>query len=760
VVRVDAESKTTGAARYTADVQLPRMLHAYLVRSPHAHARVVRVDAARAFQADSGVVAVLSSANLENYFPALPAYDSACSDLERDPARQTLPGDRRLFDPIVRFAGEPVVAIVAETESQARWAAGQVDVEYELLPALLDPQAAQQAEAPSIHAHARGNVAVSLSQRRGDPTVALASGDVVVERQFVTSRQKHVQLEPSCCVADVGPDNRVTLYTPTQAPHRVRRTLSRLFGLTLTRVRVLTPAIGGAFGKGDGLTAEPYAMALALIARRPVKLCYSSRDDFVGTESRHPMTIDLHASFRPDGTISALRGRAVVDAGAYLTHSAGVAAVFLRQLVSPYRIEHIDVEAKVVFTNTPVSGAFRGYGGAQACFALEHLVDIGARAVGVDPLEARERMRIRAGDAWGHQHQPIVGDAPGECFKRGAIAIGWADKRRAAPGDAAASTHRRGVGMAWSVWSSGVADRVSALDQSGAVVRVNSDASLDVMSGACDLGTGIKTTLAQICADEFGVPVVNVRVSDPDTEMTPYDTGAHASRSLYRAGKAVQLAAADARRKLLAYAAQVLETSADDLVIAGGRIATRGATQRGMELTSVLRRALMDGHEFNGYADAPRSNAPPFAAQFAEVDVDLETGQVKVLRLVAVQDVGRAINPTIVEGQIQGAVYQGLGYALTEGLIIDPDNGATVNGSFMDYRVLTSADGPLVEPIIVEVPDPSGPFGAKGAGEISLVPTAAAVANAVLHATGASVTHLPLTPERVLAAIQSCARET
>jgi xanthine dehydrogenase molybdenum-binding subunit len=280
------------------------------------------------------------------------------------------------------------------------------------------------------------------------------------------------------------------------------------------------------------------------------------------------------------------------------------------------------------------------------------------------------------------------------------------------------------------------------------------------MSGACDLGTGIKTTLAQICADEFGVPVVNVRVSDPDTEMTPYDTGAHASRSLYRAGKAVQLAAADARRKLLAYAAQVLETSADDLVIAGGRIATRGATQRGMELTSVLRRALMDGHEFNGYADAPRSNAPPFAAQFAEVDVDLETGQVKVLRLVAVQDVGRAINPTIVEGQIQGAVYQGLGYALTEGLIIDPDNGATVNGSFMDYRVLTSADGPLVEPIIVEVPDPSGPFGAKGAGEISLVPTAAAVANAVLHATGASVTHLPLTPERVLAAIQSCARET
>jgi xanthine dehydrogenase molybdenum-binding subunit len=314
--------------------------------------------------------------------------------------------------------------------------------------------------------------------------------------------------------------------------------------------------------------------------------------------------------------------------------------------------------------------------------------------------------------------------------------------------------------MAAVTWKSGVADKPGALDQSGARVLVNDDGSVDVVTAACDLGTGVSTTLAQVAADALGVPLDGVRVTAPDTASTPFDSGAFASRTLYRTGEAVQRAATRAREKILVYAGEQLEAEPGDLELTDGRVSVRGAPSRGIELQQLLLRGLFEGRDFSGQGQTPVSAAPTSAAQFAEVEVDTETGQTRVLRLVAVQDVGRAINPSIVEGQIQGAAHQGLGYAMAEDLVVDQSTGTALTGSFMDYRLLTVADGPLIEPIMVEHPDPSGPFGAKGAGEPSIILTAPAVANAIRAATGATVAELPMTAEAVHRALGERAPRT
>lgn len=744
VPKVDAPAKVTGTSRYVDDLTLPGMLYARLVRGTEAHAEVLRVGDRAALELPE-TVAVLSSDNLVGQVGSLPPYDPACHDFERPDPFSPEPGDARLFSGVVRFVGEPVAAVAATSDAAARRAAGLLEVSYRSLPAVFDVDRAIQEGAPVLHVDAPGNLAARVELRSGDVDGALAAAATVIERRLETSKQKQAQLEPTCCVADPAPDGGVTVWAPGQSPHRARHTLAHLFGLRLSQVRVISPAIGGAFGKGDALTAEPYAVALALATGRPVKLRFTRTDDFVGTESRHPAIVRVTAGFAPDGAIVALRARALLDAGAYRSHSPRIAAIVAKQLVAPYAIRDVDVEVDVVFTNTPVSGAFRGYGGPQAAFPLEHLVDLGAEAAGVDPADARVTM-LRAVE----RDQPGSRAALLDCIQRGRDAVGWDAARRRGPG---AGRLRRGVGMAAVTWKSGVADKPGALDQSAASVLVNDDGSFDVLSAACDLGTGVTTTLAQIAADAIGVPLQAVRVSATDTATTPFDSGAFASRSLYRNGQAVQRAAVQARERILAYAGELLETAPADLELAAGRVVVRGAPQRGIELRRLLLNGLFEGRDLHGHGQTPLTAAATSAAQFAEVEVDVETGQVRVVRLVAVQDVGRAINPTIVEGQIQGGAHQGLGYALSEELVVDPSTGAVLTGSYMDYRLLTVADGPLIEAIMVEHPDPTGPFGAKGVGEPSIIITAPAVANAIRNATGATITRLPMTPEVVHRAI-------
>lgn len=746
---LDALEKVSGRSRYADDIDLPGMLFARLVRGDQAHATVASVDHGSVEHLPA-VVAVLSSVNVGAVFPRARLFDPACHDAEREPPFAPAPGDARLFGATCRYAGEPVAMVVAESDAAALEAAGALRYETLDLPSVVDPETALADGAPTLHESAPGNVAAKLETARGDVDTAL-EGSTQIECRLATSKQKQAQLEPTCCVARPESDGGVTIWSPTQCPHRARRTLAHLFDLPLSKVRIVNPVIGGAFGKGDALTAEHYAVAAALATGRPVKVRMSRVEDFVGTESRHPARATVVAGFAADGTMAALRAHVVLDGGAYLSHSPRIAAVVLKQLAEIYAVPNVDASVTVAFTNTPVSGAFRGYGGPQAAFVLEHVVDLGARRVGADPLEARVRMLRRVEEVGAGSRAGVL-----ECIERGRRAISW-DELRANP--AGHGNVRHGVGMACLMWKSGVADKPGSLDRSGAAVHLLEDGSVDVLSAACDLGTGSRTTLAQIVAEVLGVPYDRVRVSVPDTAVTPYDSGAFASRTLYRAGRAAFDAAAQVREKVLAYAGEVLEASLDDLELVEGRVSVRGSARVGMELAALLERGLFAGKDFRGVGEAGPTSARTAAAEFAEVEVDLETGVTLVRRLVVVQDVGRAINPQIVEGQMQGGAYQGLGYALTEDLVVDDQTGAVLTGSYMDYRVPTAADGPRVETVVVEQPDPTGPFGAKGAGEPSIILVAPAVANAVLHATGASVTTLPMTPERVLTAIRRSVQE-
>jgi xanthine dehydrogenase molybdenum-binding subunit len=748
IPRIESSEKVTGRGRYTTDVELPRMVYARLARTPYPHARIVRVDTTAAL-ALPGVLLVLSSADIASYFPSLPAYDP----VEGPPAGGVdRAGDQRLFDSRVRFAGEAVAMVVAGSDAVARKAVSLLEVEYDELRAVLDPESALAEGGVLVHDGAARNVARQFEQRIGTVEHAFARAALVLERRFVTPRQKQAQLEPTCCVAELDASGRLSVWSAHQSPYRLRDILANIFRFPRAKVRVVTPLIGGAFGKADALTAEPYAVAAALVTRRPVKLRFSRQDDFVGTDARHPTVTNLTVGFHADGTIAALRGRTVVDAGAYLGHSAGVASVLVRQFLAPYRIAHADIEATVVYTNTPVTGAFRGYGGPQACFPLEHTIDLAAHELGVDPLEARKKMRIRVGDNW-RGLGPIISDGLGESLDRGAAAIGWQERQRQGP--VAQGRIRRGVGAACTVWGSGAAGNAGILDYSSADIRINTDGTVTLACGGCDLGTGLRTALAQICAEELGVPFDAVYLTDADTDLAPYDTGAHASRSLYRNGQAVQTASATLRRDVLEYAAASKECAVDDLQLHDGRVTVKGSPGSSVDLAWLARRALHDNRVFRASAGTELANAPTFISQFAEVDVDLDTGVVRVQRLITAQDVGRAINPNIVVGQIQGAAHQGLGYALTETLVLDADTGSLLNGTYMDYRLLTSMDAPPSEVILIEHPHPSGPFGAKGMAELGIIPTAAAVANAILHATGASLTELPMTPARVHAALRA-----
>jgi xanthine dehydrogenase molybdenum-binding subunit len=759
VPRREARSRVVGSVRYVADLRVPSTLHGCLVRSQYPHAIIRDIDASAALEVQ-GVVRVVWAADVEAAWPAMRPFDPACGKIERDPANPNLPGDLRLFDRHVRFAGEPVALVLAETDEAARAGAERVEVDYEPQPPVIDPEAAMRPGAPVIHHGAEGNLSHRLERSAGDVDAAFARAHLVVERTFQTSRQKQAQLEPTGCLVTPEPDGRVTVVTPHQGPHRARAVLAELFGLPLNAVRVVVPPIGGAFGKADGLAPEPYAMAGALLNGRPVRLVFTRQEDFVGTESRHATRTHLAGAFRADGTLIALRGRTIVDAGAYLSHSLNITGVLLGQFLSPYRLEAAHLTADVVFTTTPTSGAFRGYGGPQAAFPLEHLVDLACRELGVDPLEARRRMRTRRGDPWGFKATPLETDVFGTVLDEGARAFGWDAARAATAASGGATertdTRRRGVGMACVVWKSGVYGK--GLDHSGAEVRWLPDGTVHVSSAAIDLGTGIRTTLAQICADSLGVPLETVHLGPTDTDVTPYESGAFASRSLYRNGQAVEVAARQLRAQLVEFAAGLLEIDPRDLDLRDGAVVARDAPERRLALPTVLRKALHAGREFHAHGTAPPVNTPSFSAQFAEVEVDTETGEVSVRRVLAVQDVGRAINPTIVEGQIQGAVHQGLGYALSETLVIDDETGTLVNGTFMDYRVLTSADSPPIYVLLIEEPDPTGPFGAKGIGEPSIVITAPAVANAILDAIGTAPTRLPMTPERVLDALDA-ARE-
>lgn len=742
VPRVDAWDKATGLGQYTGDLYFRNLLHAVLLRSPHAHARIVAIYTEEA-EGLPGVKAVLTHRNT----PRRP-YNAAAHEnvLAFPPAKPV--EDQYLFDRQVRFVGDPVAAVAAVSWDAAREAARAIRVEYEVLPAVFDPPEALAPGAPLVHEGLKSNLLARLSRSTGEPEEAFARSDAVAESTYSTSRQKHCQMEPNVCLARYEANGRLTVWSPTQMPHLVRGLLARLFDLPLHRVRIISPYIGGGFGNRLGMVAEPYAVALALETKGTVRIEYDREEDFSGSETRHPSTIRLRLGGSREGILHAVQAEIFTNTGAYATHGSGVMGVLGNTIPGPYRCPNVQLEGYCVYTNSPVAGAFRGYGGVQAMFAVESQIDELCAKLDMDPLDFRMKNLKQRGDLF--KGNPIASCGLADCIQRGAERIGWREKRRRAADPRGSKAG--GVGMACSMWVSGA--QPAKLDASSSLLKVNEDGTAHLLMGCADAGTGSKTALAQIAAEELGVRFEDLQVTFGDTDVTPFDVGAHASRTCYVAGGAVRLAAAEVKKQILEESAQLLEANPADLIIRDRFIRVQGSPDRQISIGEVARAFHYRGRQFIGKAShSPTLNPPSFAAQFAEVEVDRETGEVRVVHFVVAQDSGRPIHPGIVRGHILGGIQQGLGFALTEDFRLDPA-GRPANPNFADYKLFTARDMPSIEVILVETEEPSGPFGAKGLGEAAMIPTAPAVANAIYHATGVRMTALPMTRERVFDALQ------
>ncbi|MBZ5583817.1 MAG: molybdopterin-dependent oxidoreductase, partial [Acidobacteriia bacterium] len=674
------------------------------------------------------------------------------------------PYDTYLLDSKVRFVGDRVAAVAAESRAIAEQALRLIEVEYEILPAVLDLERAMDDGAPVIHDEpdstgihdASRNIAGYILKELGDPDAAFREADYVFEREFRTPRQQHAMLEPHTTIAWLDAGNRLVLRTSTQVPFHARRQCAMILQIPVQRIHVIKPRIGGGFGGKQEMLLEDICGALALAARRPVKMEYTREEEFFMARSRHPQVLRMKMGVTRNGTILASELRVVASTGAYGSHATTVQGNTGSKVLPLYRARHMRFECHVVYTNTPVAGAFRGYGCPQGFFAQESLVDEIARELGMDPIEFHKRNMIRLGDVdelsavlgEGKKGLPRVVRSCGlrECIDRGAEAMGWARKRAKASGRK--GRLRRGVGMSCSMQGSGIA----GVDWASAFLKLNEDGSFNLQVGASDVGAGADTVLAQIAAEALGVSLGKIVVASADTDFTPFDVGAYASSTTIISGGAVKKAAEKVRQQICCVAARMLDAAPDTLVCRDDRVFA--GEEKSITLAEVAMRALykektqiMDGaSHFN--TDSP----PPFCATFAEVEVDVETGRVKVLNLISAVDPGTAINPKQAEGQVEGAAAQGLGFALTEEMILD-GNGRMLNPTFLDYKIMGPKDLNLTT-ILVETDEPLGPYGAKSVAETPINGPAPAVANAIYDAVGVRMRKLPIRAEDLLRALR------
>jgi CO/xanthine dehydrogenase Mo-binding subunit len=741
---VDGLEKVTGRARYVTDLVFPGMAHAKVLRSPYAHARVRRVDVTRA-RARPGVVAALCGADLtwcEPYYG--PAY--------RD--RPVLTID------VARYEGEPVAAVAAVDEATAHAALDLIEVEYEPLPPVItleealapgaslvhqgEPSAGYFADLSTLRPQPGTNVCHQFHFARGDSAGALAGADLVLDETYRFPSVQHVALEPHAAVAVWDDATGLTIWASTQNPYSVRVELAKMFGVPLARIRVVVPHLGGGFGSKTYAKLEPLAAVLAQVAGRHVRLASSVAEAFQ-TVRRCAARVRVRVGFRRDGALVGMECDADYDVGAYADIGPRVVQKGTYTATGPYRVPAVRLDARAVYTNTTPGGAFRGFGVPQLVWALESLFDVAADRLGRDPVELRRQNLLAHGEDFAPGDTPIDGKLE-ESLGRAAEAIGWTQ--------AGAADRGRGVAA---MLKASVAPSVSE-----AIVRLHADGSVTVLASAVEMGQGTRTVLAQIAAEVLSVPVARVTVVQPDTAVTPYDQTTSSSRSTAMTGRAVQVAAEDVREQLLTVAAGGLGVDLRDLALEDGAVV---APSRRLSYPEVLAlRFGMSGGEIigrgvvaPGRTAAPLGGSTPFwevAVGAAEVSVDEETGAVRVERYASVADVGRAINPLLLEGQDEGGVVQGLGHTLFEEMLYA--EGHLLNGTLLAYRVPRADDAPpSLECRFVENADGSGPFGAKGAGEGSLIPVSPAVSNALARLIGVRLRDLPLTPERVWRALRT-----
>ena len=740
--RIDGIDKVTGSAKYAADIKLENMLYARLLRSPHAHARVKHIDTAAAEKLPGvrAVATILEVPKVIEYWFSL----------------RTEEKKKQMFlrDNVVRFIGDPVLALAADDQVTADKALALVKVEYEPLPALQDPFEAMAEK--EIKIHERGNVAFNFEKIYGDTQEGFRNADIIIENTYRTSKQKHAALEPfGTCVAHYQSNGKLTVYSSTQLPHWSRHYLAGALGLSLNKVRIIKPHTGGSFGGRCGLIHGLEVMCSWLSRRtgRAVRMSFSREEDFIATETRHPMTIKIKTGVTMDGILTANEVEIVSDVGGYGTHYIGVLADCLSTGVGLYRIPNYSFTGTAVFTNKSLCGALRGYGNPQMNFAQESQMDILAEKLAMDPLELRLKNYRALGEIDPVLDHEIRSNGLKECLEKGAESSGWQKKRCQ---QSITGPKKRGIGLSVVLHGTGAGKALP--DPAAATIMINADGSVNLVTGAADEGQGNRTVLAQIASETLGIEFEKISVSETDTDTTPLDCGTHGSRQAYGGGLAVQAAANEARQKLLAYATKELGVIGDHLEIKNGAIFEAVNPDNKILISDLMRKTQIEDMSVCEQVIGSAAGVAPampgyYGAVFAEVEVDIETGMVKVLKLTSAFDVGRAINPDLVKGQIIGGGVMGIGFALTENLMVE--DGRILNSGFADYRLLRICDVPEIVPIIVESHEPTGPFGAKGVGEGCMVNVASAISNAICHATGVRLTDLHMTSEAILQGLRN-----
>jgi CO/xanthine dehydrogenase Mo-binding subunit len=736
----DGPEKVTGRTQYLHDLALPRMLHGRILRAKYPHARLVRIDASRA-RALPGVVAVITG-----------------DDVEQHPLG-FLKDQLALKRGKVRCIRDEVVAVAAETPSLAEEALTLVEVEYEALPAVFDPRQALQPGAPLVHEETSTNLTSLRYQfAHGDVDRAFHDAAAMVEGEYRLNFVTPACLGTMVAIADWDAQGRLTVWSTTQVPFLYQRDLAGALGISGDRVRVHQPPVGGNFGRGlDLYPIDVIAALLARQARRPVKIEFERVEEFVACPTREPCLIRLRTAAGPDGRLLAREAHVTLDSGAYVSWGSTTPYVMLATVAGLYRCPNVRFDTTIAYTNNPYSGSMRGYGNLESTFAVESQMDDLAERLGLDRLEFRRRNAVKPGDV-NPQGFVVTSCAMTECLDAVAEEV-----RRAAPPPRPG--WQRGVGYAAMFHVAGGA-RIYRSDGCGAIVRLDDFGRVSLLTGATEIGQGSETVLAMIVAETLGVPLDRVEVVNSDTTVKPWDVGAHASRTTFIAGNAARLAAEKIRAELLAMAADALEAPPERLDVKDGWVFVTDEPGRRLPYD----RAVRGGHLREGgrtlvaeaFYDPPtemlskdlRGNVSAtygFAAQAVLLDVDEATGRIEVRKVVSAHDVGRALNPLAAEGQVHGGIHMGLGYALTEHLVVR--DGQVLTQTFMDYAILRADDMPELVVRLLESIDAEGPFGAKGLGESGTIPISAAVANAVKDAIGIRFTELPITPERVRAAL-------
>jgi 4-hydroxybenzoyl-CoA reductase alpha subunit len=745
IPKIDSIYMATGEAKYLDDIKLPGMLYGKVLRSPHPHAKILHIDISKATKL-TGVKAVITADDTTKVkFCHLPI----------TPNKMVLNDDR------VRFIGDEVAAVAAVDEITAEEALDLIKVEYEILPAVFDPEEAMEPEAPKIYEDCENNIATRFVREFGDIEKGFKEADLIFEDRFSCPPVVSCTIEPHGCIASFDVSGRLTLWTSTQNPYNIQRALANVIKMPMHNIRVINTFVGGAFGnKSVILPLEPIAVFLAKKANKPVKIINSRFEEFISTRTRYSMIIYLKTGVKKDGTLTFREAKVITNNGAYNNKAPGITLLTCNRIGNLYRVPNTRIEALIVYTNNQYGDALRGWGGPQAHFAVESQMDSIAHALNIDPLELRLKNANQPGDTtpWGWK---ITSCGLSDCLKEAARIAGWYYKRN--------QTGPGGIGMAAVIHTGGGSMGTHGGGNFSEIsMKINSDGTVNVITGDSDIGQGSNTVLAQIVAEELGILIKDVKITSVDTDVTPVTMGTWGSRVTFICGNAAKEAAKEAKNELFKIAAKMLEVDPKDLESKNGKIYGKRSPDHWLTISEVAYESTVkQGKTITSKVTySPSNTSPPdlksgygnycptysFGVHVAEVEVDAETGKVKVLNMVAVHDVGRAINPLLIEGQIEGGIAMGIGYALLEKL--QWENGKTLNPNFCTYKIVNSTEVPSIHTFLIETIDPYGPFGAKGIGEPATIPTAPAIANAIYNAIGVRIKDLPITPDKILKALK------